>query len=43
VGLAKALLVGDVVEHERVAELELTLDRDLRDAASRRPEPALSH
>ena len=36
-------LIGNVVEHERLADVELTFDGDLRDAPSRRSEPALSH
>src|SRR6476469_4160654 len=33
----------EVVEHECIAEVELAFDGDLRDAAPRRTEPALSH
>src|SRR5438309_1020700 len=36
-------LVGDVVQDERIAQLELALDGDLRNAPARGPEPALSH
>jgi hypothetical protein len=43
VRFVQALVVDDVVEHERVGELELTLDRDLRDASPGCAEPALSH
>src|SRR6185503_16034761 len=43
VRFVQALVVRDVVEHERVRQLELALDRDLRDAPPRRAEPALSH
>src|SRR5204863_3118295 len=43
VGLVKALDVRDLVQHERVGQLELALDGDLGDAPAGRPEPALSH
>src|SRR5256885_10514084 len=41
--LAKLLVVVDVVEDECLRDVELALDRDLRDAAPRCPEPALPH
>ena len=36
-------VVVDRVEHEGVAELELAVERDLRDPPAGRSEPALSH
>src|SRR5712691_7108036 len=36
-------LINDVVEHERLVEVELAVDRDLRDPSSRCTEPALPH
>ena len=33
----------DLVEHERIVEVELALDGDLRHAPASGPEPALSH
>src|SRR5258705_12790699 len=35
--------VGHIVEDQRLADVELAFDGDLRDTASRRTEPALSH
>ena len=36
-------LVLERVEDERVVELELSFERDLRDAPARRSEPSLPH
>ena len=41
--LPQPLAVVDVVEHERLRDVELALDRELRHAAPGRAEPALSH
>ena len=41
--VAQALQVARVVEHERVAHVELALDGELGHASPRRAEPALSH
>src|SRR4029078_7694459 len=43
VRLFQRRLVRAVVQHERVAELELVLDRDLGDALPGGAEPALAH
>src|SRR5262245_1161435 len=43
VRVAERGLVGHVVEHERVVEIELAGECDLRDAPAGRSEPALPH